>query len=133
MAIFVYQCAECKQIVGDTEAEEAGDAGIEMTHVANFEATRGRIRCQECKEPLGSEDAQGRVFYMPDKVVRYVVQSAKPPAQAPPAQPSKRSKRDEENVSWQEFQDFKLAHDRDMVDCKETIMVLFEKLERLGA
>ncbi|KAH9249882.1 hypothetical protein BASA81_012373 [Batrachochytrium salamandrivorans] len=131
MTIFVYQCAECKQIVGDTEVEEAGDAGIEMTHVANFETTRGRIRCQECKEPLGSEDSQGRIFYMPDKVTKYVVQSAKL-IQVPVQSSTKRSKRDDDTMTWQEFQDFKLAHDRDMVDCKETIMVLFEKIERLG-
>lgn len=135
--ISVYQCVGCNTIIGDTDIQQPPsisqdvDQGIEIAHTASVEIVRGRIKCEICKETVGTEEeeGEGRIFYMPTKVKRYVVQSAKPNIQ----QYAKRAKTTSSNeyVSQAEFEAFQATYNKDMSDCKEMVMVLYEQLEKL--
>lgn len=132
--ITVLQCVKCNAIVGDTDVPIlASQEDIEVKHaVAASSSRNNRIKCETCGEFLGTEDSEGKFFYQVKAVRRYTVQSALNSAGTDTdSQPSKKKRRpgEEEFVSLKQFEKFKQAYMLEMLDVKETIMSLYERLD----
>ena len=119
-------------IVGDTDILPVlvQDDGYSTKFTSNVEISRGRVRCDKCKEAIGTEDNDGKVVFFSKGIKKYTVQSV-----SSEGHKRRRGVGDESEgngstyVTFDEFIETRTSILKELSDIKETVLSLFEKFE----
>ena len=131
----VFQCTQCLTIVaeadlstvvfgGDTRRRKKEDNTIEVDHLVAYENVRGRIKCEQCGETIGMEDEQGRIFLIESRVRKHVLELSKQRA----AKRLRETSSMVDFVSRDEFLAFKFEQDKELMDIKEALLSMMDKI-----
>jgi hypothetical protein len=132
--ITVFQCGSCNTIVGDTDIPltSVSDGVHEVRFACMVDIARGRVKCETCKETLGTQDQQSKIFYNTKAVKKYTVRSSSetdPKRRKKDPQASTGTDTQDQYLEKQVFEKYEERIDKELGDIKETILSLFEAIK----